>query len=1037
MLPGVEVDGVAARRPSRGHRLRRVARLGVRARRSRRCECASGRKTLSAEPVAARAHGRRASHGSRRRCDDGPQRQPAQPGARAPCSAGSAPTTCSSGSSTTTTGSRACSTDGRPRPTTARSKAGCASTAPSVVPIEPRAGTGIVRAEARAALVGMLASPQRPVARRCRSVRCGRSVDRRGRRERRPPAPGGCSPATSRSWSGRTTVVVTPGAARHGARHADRRPRASRSRSTPRGSMPRSAPTLARLESASGRRVSSRSPSRTRCSVVPSRDGREIDMNAVGGRDPARRTPSSRRRSTTVEAPARHQVGASARDRARGLVVHDRLPARRDTRHQHPSRRRPPEQHRRRARQGLLAQPDGRTAHRRPRLRDRAGVRAGRVLRRLRRWRQPARDHDLQRGLLRRLRRRHPPAAHDLHLPLPTGSRSDRQLRRDRPPVPRRHAATAILIRTYYSATSVTVALYGDTDGRTAQRGEPHAVEPRRRSPNQMFQCPASKLVDPHDVCATLAAGRDRAGLDRRRRLRRRVRPRDRPAGQPRRAASTTRGTTRCCRIRSSSGADRRRSRPPRDRRDVRRRPPRRPRRSPATAPTRADSAPDLLQTPLRAFGPLPSTRTRHRADLSGRSRVRSYRGGQGSWDEGATRPDGSRTRRSCWSRSPGSQPRVNLAGASSQRKSAAAHPAAAAHTATAPAASTPVGEAVDPFAPRWARSSLNAPIVGMAATPSGKGSWRVASDGGIFASGDANVLRIRPAGSASTSRSSAWPRPRPATATGSSPATAASSPSATRTSTARPAAIHLNQPIVGMAATRSGHGYWLIARDGGVFTFGDAHFYGSTGAHPPEPADRRRRRDPDGPRLLVRRPRRRRLLVRRRALPRLDRQRAPAPADRQHGARLERQRLPPARGDGPRVQLRHRRRTTDRRRTPAPVRRRSRSPPRLARPAATGSHSPTRRPTRSRPPRAGRSAPHRQDAKIGAAAADLFARMNDERGARGLAPLSLEPDARHLRRRLEPDDGLGQRACTTATSGSCSDRSTTSARTSRRAARA
>jgi hypothetical protein len=42
---------------------------------------------------------------------------------------------------------------------------------------------------------------------------------------------------------------------------------------------------------------------------------------------------------------------------------------------------------------------------------------------------------------------------------------------------------------------------------------------------------------------------------------------------------------------------------------------------------------------------------------------------------------------------------------------------------------------------------------------------------------------------------------------------------------------IHLNQPIVGMAATPSGHGYWLVARDGGIFAFGDAIFYGSTGA--------------------------------------------------------------------------------------------------------------------------------------------------------------------------------------------------------------
>ena len=43
--------------------------------------------------------------------------------------------------------------------------------------------------------------------------------------------------------------------------------------------------------------------------------------------------------------------------------------------------------------------------------------------------------------------------------------------------------------------------------------------------------------------------------------------------------------------------------------------------------------------------------------------------------------------------------------------------------------------------------------------------------------------------------------------------------------------AMHLNAPIIGMVATPTGHGYWLVASDGGVFTFGDAHFYGSTGS--------------------------------------------------------------------------------------------------------------------------------------------------------------------------------------------------------------
>lgn len=32
------------------------------------------------------------------------------------------------------------------------------------------------------------------------------------------------------------------------------------------------------------------------------------------------------------------------------------------------------------------------------------------------------------------------------------------------------------------------------------------------------------------------------------------------------------------------------------------------------------------------------------------------------------------------------------------------------------------------------------------------------------------------------------------------------------------------------MAATPTGKGYWLVASDGGVFTYGDAKYCGSTG---------------------------------------------------------------------------------------------------------------------------------------------------------------------------------------------------------------
>ncbi len=40
----------------------------------------------------------------------------------------------------------------------------------------------------------------------------------------------------------------------------------------------------------------------------------------------------------------------------------------------------------------------------------------------------------------------------------------------------------------------------------------------------------------------------------------------------------------------------------------------------------------------------------------------------------------------------------------------------------------------------------------------------------------------------------------------------------------------HLNRPIVGMTSTPTDQGYWLVASDGGIFSFGDANFFGSMG---------------------------------------------------------------------------------------------------------------------------------------------------------------------------------------------------------------
>ena len=65
---------------------------------------------------------------------------------------------------------------------------------------------------------------------------------------------------------------------------------------------------------------------------------------------------------------------------------------------------------------------------------------------------------------------------------------------------------------------------------------------------------------------------------------------------------------------------------------------------------------------------------------------------------------------------------------------------------------------------------------------------------------------------------------------------------------------LHLNAPIVGLAPTPSGHGYWLVAADGGIFSYGDAGFFGSTGSLHLNAARRRHGGQPRRRGLLARR---------------------------------------------------------------------------------------------------------------------------------------------------------------------------------------
>jgi hypothetical protein len=126
--------------------------------------------------------------------------------------------------------------------------------------------------------------------------------------------------------------------------------------------------------------------------------------------------------------------------------------------------------------------------------------------------------------------------------------------------------------------------------------------------------------------------------------------------------------------------------------------------------------------------------------------------------------------------------------------------------------------------------SRPTAPIVGIVATPSGHGYWVAAANGSVYAFGDAGFF-----GSMGGSR---LVKPIVAIATTSDGAgywLAASDGGIFAFGDARFAgsagAIALARPVVGMAATADGGGYWLVASDGGIFNYGDAAFAGSTGA--------------------------------------------------------------------------------------------------------------------------------------------------------------------------------------------------------------
>jgi hypothetical protein len=127
----------------------------------------------------------------------------------------------------------------------------------------------------------------------------------------------------------------------------------------------------------------------------------------------------------------------------------------------------------------------------------------------------------------------------------------------------------------------------------------------------------------------------------------------------------------------------------------------------------------------------------------------------------------------------------------------------------------------------------LASPIVGMAATRSGQGYWLLGRDGGVFTFGDApffgSGVGEDPASPAvGIARTGFHTSPGYLIAHADGAVFAHVAGSVTRVA----APIRgLAAPVVGIAATPSEMGWYLAARDGGVFTFGDARFAGSLGA--------------------------------------------------------------------------------------------------------------------------------------------------------------------------------------------------------------
>ncbi|MGH8999828.1 MAG: phytase, partial [Acidimicrobiia bacterium] len=124
----------------------------------------------------------------------------------------------------------------------------------------------------------------------------------------------------------------------------------------------------------------------------------------------------------------------------------------------------------------------------------------------------------------------------------------------------------------------------------------------------------------------------------------------------------------------------------------------------------------------------------------------------------------------------------------------------------------------------------LNGPVLDSVATPSGRGYYMVAADGGIFTFGDARFAGSMGGIPLNAPVQSLVPDPDD----GGYWLVASDGGVFSFAAEFRGSmgGVALNAPVTGMVA--SGGGYLMVAADGGIFNFSDRPFHGSLGANPP-----------------------------------------------------------------------------------------------------------------------------------------------------------------------------------------------------------